>query len=121
MIVSDSEVDADGEALLVAAERDVDLHVGAYSKEDNGLKFGRPNGVNEKGLMLAQRIALRRATCAQAEYRYLKGPEWFAEDQYASVSGPDFSTRGIKRRFGPKAREELAESGLMRRGGKAVI
>ncbi len=45
--------------------------------------------------------ALTRATCAQAEYRVAMGPEFFIEDQYGFVAGPDFSRRGELAYIGP--------------------
>lgn len=107
--------------ILTQASRDVDQRVGfGWSMESNGFRFG-DLGQNPKQLSAAQLVALRRATCAQAEYRMVKGEEFFRHGQHKSTSGPDFSTQGKLPRFGPKASEELAASGLRRAVGGPLV
>jgi hypothetical protein len=106
--------------LLERAERQIDQYVGPYGIQANGLKFGAPKTTNELGLSDGQVEALKRATCAQAEYRWYMGDEFFARDQHSSTSGPDFSTTGSLSRIGPKAREELLGSGLIVTGARAI-
>lgn len=114
----------DEEALLRALNRaslDVDRFVGfAWSVQSNGLRFGDLED-NPQDLDEGELAALKRATCAQAEYRIEKGEEFFVHDQYESVGGPDFGTKGKLSRFGPKAREELRYSGLKRAVGGRLI
>lgn len=109
------------ERTLHRASKDVDRQVGfGWSTESNGLKFGEPED-NPKKLPDRQLEALRDATCAQAEYRIEKGEDWFVHGQYKSTSGPDFGTQGKLPRFGPKAREELQNSGLKRAVGGPLV
>jgi hypothetical protein len=64
--------------------------------------------------------ALKRATCAQAEYRDQMGEDFYIRAQYQSVSGPEFHTTGALPLIGPKARRELNGSGLIQYGARAV-
>jgi hypothetical protein len=64
---------------------------------------------------------LRRATCAQAEYRDQMGEDFFIRAQYASVTGPEFQTTGQLPLIGPKARRELNGSGLIQYQARAVV
>jgi hypothetical protein len=52
--------------------------------------------------------ALKRAVCAQFEYRQLMGYEFFAKAQWQTVSGPDFNTTGRQPYIGPKVWRELS-------------
>lgn len=107
--------------ILDAASRDVDRYVGfSWSMEPNGFRFGDLTA-NPKKLSNEELVALKRATCAQAEYRIAKGEEFFRHDQFRSTSGPDFATQGKLARFGPKAREELRYSGLQRAMGGRLV
>lgn len=109
------------ERILERASRDVDRFVGAqYRMQDNGYRFGDLT-VNPQALTQGQIDAVKRSTCAQAEYRITKGEEWFVEDQYEAVSGPDFATKGKLPRFGPKAREELRNSGIVKATGGRLL
>lgn len=111
--ISDDEVTA----VLADASRDIDRYVGpAWAFEDDGSRFGDLS-VNAKDLEPAAVIALRRATCAQAEYRLAMGPDFFRQDQYETANGPDFSTTGTVGRIGVRAREELRWSGLVQAVG----
>lgn len=98
--------------LLRLAERDVDRAAGPRHRYPDGHKFDVPN------MDAAQRGFLNRATCAQAEFRLQVGPNFFIEDQRESTSGPDYSETGRLPRFGPKAREEMEQGGLLRLTGR---
>lgn len=65
--------------------------------------------------------ALKRATCAQAEYRDQMGEDFYIRAQYQSVSGPEFQTTGALPLISPKARRELSGSGLIQYGARAVV
>jgi hypothetical protein len=66
-------------------------------------------------------MALRRATCAQAEYRDQMGESFFTMAQWMSVSGPEFRTTGRRPRIGPRVMDELASTDLIQRGARAAI
>jgi len=112
-------VDAAGDAqldrLLVRAERDVDRQLGFYIIDAaTGLKFS-PAALTV--FPMAQRDALRRATCAQAEFRLAQGEDVEgmmigADDGVAAVGPVSFSRFPVPR-IGPKVAEELAGSGLV--------
>lgn len=78
-------------------------------------------GMKVDPTLLAPRqiTALNRATCAQAEYRYDMGPQFFRRSQFSSVSGPVFNTQGKLPLIGPKVRRELTQSGLVMVGARA--
>ena len=65
--------------------------------------------------------ALKRATCAQAEYRDQMGEDFYIRAQYASVTGPEFQTTGQLPLIGPKVRRELNGSGLIQYSARAVV
>ena len=93
--------------LLERAERDVDGLLGDYARQPaTGLKL------DPAALTTHQASALRRATCAQAEYRIEMGEEFFVQAQYTYVAGPDFQRRGELPRIGPKVLPELADNGF---------
>jgi hypothetical protein len=102
------------ERILQNAERDVDTVFGPMELADNGLKYGHPHDANEKGLTPGQVVALTNATCAQAEYRIQMGEDFFVQDQYETVSGPNFSRTGRLARIGPKTMAELQAADLVR-------
>lgn len=101
------------ERLLERASRDVDAMVGAWIREINGSVFGDLDD-NPKGLTDAQKAALARGTCAQAEFRFQMGEEFFARAQYDKVTGPEFSTSGTLPSESPKAIREMQGTGLLR-------
>lgn len=72
-------------------------------------------------IMPFQVDALRRATCAQAEYRDQMGEDFYIRAQYASVTGPEFTTTGRLPLIGPKVRRELNGSGLIQYSARAVV
>lgn len=72
-------------------------------------------------LQPSQVTALRRATCAQAEYRDQMGEDFFIKAQWQSVSGPEFTTQGKLPFLGPKVFRELNGSGLIEYGARAVV
>jgi hypothetical protein len=102
--------------ILMAAERDVDRVLGyqAPAREATGLRL------DPTDLSTGWATALKRAVCAQAEYRIEKGPEFFRSAQYASVGGPKFSTTGVLPDIGPNVYRELAAApGLVSAWGEA--
>lgn len=68
-----------------------------------------------------QASALKRAACAQAEYRDAMGEDFFIRAQYASVHGPEFQTTGWLPIIGPKVKRELNGSGLIQYSARAVV
>jgi len=94
--------------LLDRASRDIDNLLGDYGDREptTDLKL------DPSALTVHQAYALRRATCAQAEYRFTMGEGFFVEDQYSFTAGPDFQRRGSLARIGPKVLPELADSGF---------
>lgn len=99
------------EALLDQAQEDVDRAVGAFPKLASGLVF------DPTLLAAAQQDALRRATCAAAEYRLATEDEAIGASEF--LSGPvTLAWRG-PRPPGPKVLEALAGHGLFRRSGCA--
>lgn len=106
--------DADLERVLIRAERDVDRVAGNQgARPDSQLLKFAPAGMGAR-----QADALRRATCAQAEYRITVGEPFMVKGQHQSVSGPQFSTSGKLPRVGPKVMDELAP--LVNRWGTVV-
>lgn len=99
--------------LLERAERDIDQAAGYWLAETNGLKFGSPLSTNEKHLEAWQVAALTRATCAQAEYRFTMGEDFFVRAQHATERGPDFQVSGKLPWLAPKAKRELDDAGLV--------
>jgi len=102
--------------LLDRASRDVDNLLGDYGDRQPATDLK----LDPTTLTTHQAYALRRATCAQAEYRYEMGEEFFTRDQYGYVSGPDFQRRGSLARIGPKVLSELADSGFKMATGIAA-
>jgi hypothetical protein len=64
-------------------------------------------------LSARNRDVLRRATCAQAEYRFNMGEAFFVKGQYDQVTGPDFATTGRLPWIGPKVYRELSGTDLI--------
>lgn len=96
-------------ALIEKAEGDVDNACGAHRRDTTtGLKFVPGN------LRTTDADALKRATCAQAQYRQAMGPQFFIVAQYSETQGPDYNIKGKLPRFGPQAMSELERSGLLR-------
>jgi len=100
------------EALLTAAEQDVDRVCGAYPKLPTGLVFAPAL------LTLPQQDALRRATCAAAEFRIASGDEVIGASEFLS-GNLQLAWRG-PRPPGQRVLEELAGYGLIRRSGCAA-
>lgn len=75
--------------------------------------------VNPYQLPATYSDALRNATCAQVEYRYTMGEDFFVRAQWNSVSGPEFKTTGKLPRIGPKVLQELQGTDLIQRGARA--
>jgi len=101
--------DATATALIAASERDVDsLCVVDRPVLDDGRRF------SPDALAASEQLALRRATCAQAQYRHVMGADFFIRGQYQKVTGPDYTTEGTLPHIGPAVRRELAATGLAR-------
>jgi hypothetical protein len=93
---------------------DVDSVLPRVDLESDGTKYGDlAGGSNPKGLTAAQLVCVRRAVCAQVEYRSRMGPEFFATDQHENVSGSDFSKTGKLGFVAPAAIRELDRVGLV--------
>lgn len=108
----------DLQATLDVAERDVDsilIPLAAGARQSNGLKL------DPEALLDWQQAALRRATCAQGEYRLAMGADFFIRAQHTTVRGPDFSTSGQLPYIGPKVYRELTETGFVHADGIASI
>lgn len=106
--------DADLTRVLLRAERDVDRVVGNQgARPDSQLLKFDPASMGAR-----QADALKRGTCAQAEYRIAMGEPFMVKGQHKSVSGPQFSTSGKLPRVGPKVMDELAP--LINRWGTVV-
>lgn len=102
--------DATANALLTKAEDDIDsLAVVNHSIDPTTERRFIPASLSTNEAMI-----LRKATCAQAEYRREMGSSFFIRAQHASVTGPDFSTNGRLSYIGPAVYRHLAGSGLIR-------
>lgn len=96
------------ERLLARAEDDVDWLAGVRPILDaTGRKF------DPAQLLDWQAAALRRATCAQAEYRWALGEDFFRRARPSHVKGPDFETFDRAPVIAPKAVRELQGAGLI--------
>lgn len=110
------------ERVLLRAERDVDLILGAWDRDPlTGLKWSPATE-----LTAVEAAALRDATCAQAEYRIEQGENFFVRSRPETVSGPDFTIKvpGGEPYIGPKVWVELARAPRLRQAvglGRAVI
>lgn len=112
--------DPDALARLISrCEDDIDLAVGALLVETNGRKFGSPATTNEKHLRPDQVTSLRNATCAQVEYRFALGEQFFVMPSPEGVSGPDYTAKGTPPKLAPKARRYLQDGGLFLLAGHA--
>lgn len=95
--------------VLERAERDVDDYVGPWPVDSaTGRKLG-----SSAGLSAYQTAMLKDAVCVQALWRINAGPDAFIDSPYDSVSGPDFSTQGKRKRTSPQARAMLRDAGLV--------
>jgi hypothetical protein len=95
--------------LIERAEQDVDEACGDWPLLPVILrKF------DAAALSAVQKEALKRATCAQVEFRITLGDQHFRSAQHAKVRGPEFSVEGQLPRIGPKTMRELAGSGLVK-------
>jgi hypothetical protein len=107
--------EAQADRILERAEADVDHACGDWSIEmPSGRKFGDPYGSNPKALTDVQKLALKRATLAQFEFRVEYREKHFIHAQLPKVVGPDYATEGVLPVLAPKALRELAGSGLLR-------
>lgn len=96
------------ERIMEEAERDIDSLLtftqGPRSLTTN-LKLDPTQIIN-----LYDLAALKRATCAQTEYRIIMGDKFFARPQYKATSAGGITTQGRLPWFGPKVRRELQET-----------
>jgi hypothetical protein len=103
--------DAAFDRVIERAEDQIDRVLGQEVPVAGGRKY---SGSTLTALEARTREALKRAVCAQVEYRIEMGERFFTRAQHESVSGPDFTTQGKLPRIGPKVWEELRSSGLAR-------
>lgn len=96
------------ERLIARAEDDVDWLLGVRPILD---ATGRK--LDPASLWDWQAAALRRATCAQAEYRWALGEDFFRRSRPTHVKGPDFETFDKQPVIAPKAIRELQGAGLI--------
>lgn len=100
---------------LNRAESDIDRYVPGVVDPDTALR------INPSQILVWQLVKLNEATCAQAEYRILKGEAFFATyNNDEVVQGPDFTISGTQRRFSIAAATYLRESGLLLLATRAV-
>lgn len=115
------------ERLLKRAERDIDYLLGPGTPLASGLRL------DPATLQAYERVALMRATCAQAEWRHTVTEPVLAgsppKPELKAIKGPDFtkeyavsaSRPPAPARFGPKVRQELAAiSHLRNLSGRAT-
>ncbi len=98
--------------LLERATRDIDRFLGARSTQTIGTYAGLK--IDPADIETWEADALSRATCAQAEYRFQMGEDFFVRAQGQEEKGPDFQIKGKLPYLGPKAKAELDASGLRR-------
>lgn len=94
--------------LCLRASRDVDLLLPAAT---GPLVGGLKVDPADPDLDADWLEALKRAACAQVEYRIEMGEEFFARNQYAVTQGPEFTLTGTLPYIGPKVRNELVAGG----------
>lgn len=110
------------ERLLTRASRDIDSFAGRRRvQSDTGFKFitafpasGETDPTYLDEFETWQVDALKRATCAQAEYRLAQGEDFMVNAQPDGISGPDISTSGRLPYMAPKAWAELQITGILR-------
>lgn len=96
------------ERLINRAVRDVDSVLALRTRDTvNGLRV-----TPATDLAAWEQAALSRAVGAQVAYRVQMGEQFFVEDQYSAVTGPEFSVRGRRSRLAPAALDELAAIAL---------
>lgn len=102
--------------LLARAERDIDGLASVLPTLDDttGHKF------DPAAMSARDADVLKRATCAQAEYRFTMGEDFMRRAQLAEVQGPDFTTKGTLPYIGPKVMRELAGTDLIPLSTQAV-
>lgn len=106
-----TDAPSDVERLLEKASDDVDTVLGTYRVLEDGDFAGRK--IDPETLDYPASRALKRATCAQAQYRLEMGEAFFIQPSIAS-SGPEFSLEQPASHIGPLTWRELAGSGLLR-------
>jgi hypothetical protein len=98
--------------LLLAAEQDIDMLLTGVRDETTGHK------ADPSVLPAYQVTALRNATCAQAEYRFTRGPDFFVLPG-EETKGPDFTITGSLQIIGSKARSALIGGNLLQTMARA--
>lgn len=100
------------EDVLVKASRDVEYAVGRYGRDETTSQKFDPT------VMTAwQLTCLKNAVCAQAEYRMMKGEEFFVNFRPQSTSGPDGRVEGKEPYLAPRASLELTQGRLFKLWG----
>lgn len=100
------------ENTIADAERDLDRRVfvtKAYEVDDPATRKWDP-----ATLTAIEADELKRATCAQVEYRLEQGPEFFVRAQRDRTSRRNVTLEGKLPLIGPKVWTELAGSDLVR-------
>lgn len=98
--------------MLEQASADLDQILGDYDLNEDGDFAGLK--LDREELDYTEDRAISRACCAQTEYRFHMGEEFFIRPQFSSTTGPEFSTSGRPPTVAPKAMRELAGTGLLR-------
>ena len=101
--------DATANRAIEQAELDLD----GLSPVNHSLNTTTERRFTPSSLPTVQQIALRRATCAQAQYRLAMGEDFFIRGQHGKVTGPEFTVEGKLPRIGPQVWRELAGAGLI--------
>lgn len=110
-----------GSQALPLVSFDTTMLDGSGAAADVAQMVGGGLKVDPYQLAVSDMMALRRATCAQAEYRDQIGQAFFTMPQFMTVSGPEFNTTGRRPRIGPRVMDELASTDLIQRGARASI
>jgi hypothetical protein len=94
--------------IMQRASRDIDrVCAGGEPDGTTGLKFSpTPDWFDDQQVQ-----ALKRACCAQTQYRLIRGEEFFIDYSPTRITGPDFNQEGKPPRLSPEARRELETSG----------
>jgi hypothetical protein len=95
--------------IMQRASRDIDrVCAGGEPDGTTGLKFSpTPDWFDDQQVQ-----ALKRACCAQTQYRLIRGEEFFIDYSPTRITGPDFNQEGKPPRLSPEARRELETSGI---------
>lgn len=100
------------EARLNEATNDIDAALGRIGRNST-----TGNKLQPATLLTWQQESLKRACCYQAEYRIVKGPDFFINFRPDTTSGPDGVVTGREPYLAPKCRMELTQARLFRLWG----